>query len=653
MARILVVDDEHSIRVSLREFLRDAGHEVDTAEQAGEAMEMLEAEDFDVVVSDIILPRITGVSLLKTIKETSPHVQVILMTGEPTVETASEAVRAGAFDYLSKPIGKERLLTTVANAARVKVLDDERRRLAEENRDHQQNLERLVEERTEALRESEQRYRELFELDQDAVYVSARDGRLVDVNPAFLELFAYRDDELPSITTSDLYADPADQRDLLQSIERKGAVKEHAVRLRRKDGTEMDCLISATVRSGQGGETVGYRGVIRDVSERKSLEEQLRLSQKLEAVGQLAGGVAHDFNNLLTGITGYAQLVLGKIDAESLQATDLRKVLLMSNRAASLTRQLLAFSRRQTLEPRVFALSTLIEDSSKVLTRLIGENIEVELSLAPDAGNVCADPGQIEQILFNLAINARDAMPEGGKLTLETTEVKLDEEYCDRHIAVAPGRYLMLAVTDTGCGMDAETQGQIFEPFFTTKEQGEGTGLGLAVVYGIVKQHGGNIWVYSEPGRGTTLKVYLPRVEGEAEEIGFEEDPVAAPTGSETILVVEDEEEVRVITQRSLEEQGYRVHTAATPGEAEALYSKHGKKIDLLLTDVVLPEMDGPSLFARISEQAGSLKVLYMSGYAGGAILRNKLVEPGASFIQKPFTHAELARKVREALGKE
>ncbi len=653
MARILVVDDEHSIRVSLREFLRDAGHEVDTAEQADEAMEMLAAEDFDVVVTDIILPRITGVSLLKSIKEISPHVQVILMTGEPTVETASEAVRSGAFDYLSKPIGKERLLRTVANAAKLKSVEAERRRLIEENRQYQQNLEKLVELRTAALSESSRRYRELFEMDLDAVAITVQDGRFVDVNPAFLTMFGHDWDDLEPLTMLDIYADPADLAEFQRVIEEEGLVRENAAKLRKKDGTEIEGLVSATVRRGPSGESLGCQAVFRDISEKKLLEEQLRQSQKLEAVGQLAGGVAHDFNNLLTGITGYAQLVLGKIDSESLQATDLRKVLQMSNRAASLTRQLLAFSRRQTLEPRVFALGTLIEDSSKVLTRLIGENIEVELSLAPDAGNVYADPGQIEQILFNLVINARDAMPEGGKLTLETTEVKLDEEYCDRHIAVVPGRYVMLAVTDTGCGMDAETREQIFEPFFTTKEQGKGTGLGLAVVYGIVKQHEGNIWAYSEPGRGTTFKVYLPRVEAEAEEIGSEKDPGAAPTGSETILVVEDEEDVRVITERELKEQGYRVYTAATPSEAEALYSKHGKKIDLLLTDVVLPEMDGPSLFARISEQAGSLKVLYMSGYAGGAVLRNKLVEPEASFIQKPFTHTELARKVREALDKE
>ena len=424
-------------------------------------------------------------------------------------------------------------------------------------------------------------------------------------------------------------------------------------RILHPDGSERVVQSRGSVTRDEAGDPVRMVGHVQDMTEQRLLEEQLRQSQKIEAVGQLAGGVAHDFNNLLTGIIGYTQLVQRKIGAESPQAADLGRVLQLSNRAASLTRQLLAFSRRQTLESKVFNLNALLQDSNKVLTRLIGEHIEVEFHPGPDAGNVRGDPSQIEQVVFNLMINARDAMPEGGKLTLETADVMLDEEYCDRHVAVAPGRYVMLAVTDAGCGMDAETLEQIFEPFFTTKERGEGTGLGLAVVYGIVKQHGGSIWVYSEPGRGTTVKVYLARVEEEAEEISYDEEPVAALTGSETILVVEDEETVRVITKRALEEQGYRVYTAATPGEAEALYSKHEEEIDLLLTDVVLPEMDGPSLFARMSEQTGSLKVLYMSGYAEAAILRNKLVAGEVNFIQKPFAQIELARKVREALGKE
>ncbi|MFQ5743960.1 MAG: ATP-binding protein, partial [Acidobacteriota bacterium] len=400
------------------------------------------------------------------------------------------------------------------------------------------------------------------------------------------------------------------------------------------------------------GGAVTFSGFIRDISERKALEQQLRQAQKMEAVGQLAGGVSHDFNNLLTGITGYTQLALQQLPDDAPVTDDLRKVLEVAGKAARLTRQLLAFSRRQTLEFKVFNLNGLVANTSEMLKRLISVNVEIEFLAAPDVGNVRADPGQIEQVLVNLVVNSRDAMPEGGKLTIETGDVTLDEAYCDQHAGVRPGRYVMLAVTDTGCGMDEETQQKIFEPFFTTKKAEEGTGLGLATVYGIVKQHEGNIWVYSEPGKGTTFKVYLPTVAEMAEELGPKAELEPARRGSELILLVEDQEDVRDVARRALEAQGYEVLAAAGPREAEELFAEHLGEIELLVIDVVMPEMDGPTLCRQLSDKSPSLKVLYMSGYAERAMLRNGVLGPGRPFIPKPFTPAQLLKKVREVLDK-
>ena len=405
---------------------------------------------------------------------------------------------------------------------------------------------------------------------------------------------------------------------------------------------------SQPIRSGlyAGGRIEHYY----DVTQRRVLEVQLRLSQRMEAVGRLAGGIAHDFNNLLTGIIGYAQLLLGQVEEDSPAGRDLAQVRELADRAATLTRQLLAFSRRQILEPIVLNINTLVENITRMLQRIIGEDIDLQLAVAPDLGNVRADPAQVEQVLMNLAVNARDAMPNGGKLTIETANVVLDQEYANGHIAVTPGPHVMLAVSDTGHGMDEETQQHVFEPFFTTKEAGEGTGLGLATVYGIVKQHGGNIWVYSEPGEGTTFKVYLPRVEEEAEALpsgGPEGNPAR---GTETILVVEDERMVRDLVKRVLEGRGYTVLTAASPGEAEQVLDCHREEIALLLTDVVLPERSGRELYETLAESRPSLKVLYISGYTGNAISHRGVLEAGTAFLQKPFTPDALAGKVREVL---
>ncbi len=417
---------------------------------------------------------------------------------------------------------------------------------------------------------------------------------------------------------------------------------------RRKDGTEFPAEASIS-KLRLGAETV-FTVILRDTTERQSLQTQLLQAQKMEAVGRLAGGVAHDFNNLLTAITGYADLLLEDLSVEAAGREEVEEIKKAAHRAAALTRQLLAFSRQQVLATQVLDLNALVGDMEKMLRRLIGEDIDLRTGLARDLGAVQADPGQLEQVIMNLAVNARDAMPHGGKLTIETANAELDGTYAREHVPTEAGRYVMLAVTDTGIGMDEGTKAHLFEPFFTTKEQGKGTGLGLATVYGIVKQSGGYLWVYSEPGKGTTFKIYLPRVEGAPRPAA--QPPVAPGSlrGSETILLVEDEAAVRNLTRRVLQGYGYTVLPTEDGQEALRAAHEHHGPIQLLVTDVVMPKMSGRELAQRLGPQRPEMKVLYLSGYTDDAIVHHGVLEPGLAFLQKPFTPQTLARKVREVL---
>jgi PAS domain S-box-containing protein len=381
-------------------------------------------------------------------------------------------------------------------------------------------------------------------------------------------------------------------------------------------------------------------------------EEQLRQSQKMEAVGQLAGGIAHDFNNLLTAINGYSELTMMQLKAEDPLRHNIEEIKKAGDRAASLTRQLLAFSRKQVLQPKVIDLNLLVEEIEKMLRRLIGEDIDLQTLLDTELGSIKADPGQIEQVIMNLVVNARDAMPQGGKLIIETGNVFLDEEFVRQHIATHSGHYVMLAVSDTGIGMNEQTQARIFEPFFTTKEVGKGTGLGLSTVYGIVKQSGGNIWVYSEVGQGTTFKVYLPRIDEGAEEYRRNTEEEDALQGIETVLLAEDEEMVRKLSRQVLEMYGYQVLEAANGGAALLICERYQGKIDLMLTDVIMPEMSGRELADRLNHLRPDMKVLFMSGYTGDAIVDRGILGEDENFIQKPFTPNALAQKVREVLDK-
>ena len=372
----------------------------------------------------------------------------------------------------------------------------------------------------------------------------------------------------------------------------------------------------------------------------------------MEAVGRLAGGVAHDFNNVLTAITGYSELLLDELQPGDPKRQDVEEIKAAGLRAAALTRQLLAFSRKQVLQTRVLDVNDVVRGLEKMLRRLLGEDVKVELALEAALGAVRADPGQLEQVIVNLAVNSRDAMPGGGLLTLETANVELDEAYVNSHAGASPGRHVMLAVTDTGIGMDAETRSQIFEPFFTTKERGKGTGLGLSVVYGIVKQSGGSVWVYSEPGRGTTFKVYLPRVDEPVEGLELESAVQPVAGGTETVLVAEDDPAVREIVADVLTRKGYRVLRAPDGQTALEMARAAAGEIHLLVTDIVMPGMTGRQLAEAFAIARPGVRVLYMSGYTDGAVVRQGVLAEGLPFLQKPFTPNALALKVREVLDR-
>jgi PAS domain S-box-containing protein len=504
----------------------------------------------------------------------------------------------------------------------------------------------------EQLQASERKYRLLFETSPEAMLVYDHDTlRILAVNEAAITRYGYSEPEFLALTIRDIRPpeDVARLDDELQHRPEEGVVRT-GIQHRTKDGRvfEVDFVARPIEFAGRRARLV----LARDVTAQRQLEEQLRQSQKMEAVGQLAGGIAHDFNNLLTAIIGSTQLLLHATPPDDARREDLEEIRHAGTRAAELTRQLLAFSRRQVLAPKVLEPNAVVANMDRMLRRLLGEDVELITSLDPGAGAVSADPGQLEQVLLNLAVNARNAMPTGGRLTVATARVTLTEELVTPRPThrLPPGDYVCLAVSDTGAGMDEGTQAHLFEPFFTTKEVGKGTGLGLATAYGIVKQSGGYIWVYSEPGHGTTVKVYLPRVAGTAAAQAPTPEPQDVRGGGETVLLVEDAAPVRSLARRSLEARGYRVLDAADGSAALAVASAHGSAIDLLVTDVVMPGMSGRELAERLAPGRPGMKVLYTSGYTDDAMVRQGVLTAGVAFLQKPFVPETLARKVREVL---
>ncbi len=514
----------------------------------------------------------------------------------------------------------------------------------------------------EALRESEEKYRSILENIQDGYIEVDLAGNFTFVNGVVCRRLGYSREELIGMNnrqyTDETTAKKAYQ--LYNRVYRTGEpVRNFEEEVIRKDGTRWIYELSVSLIRNPEGKPIGFQGISRDITERKraekemaALQEQLRESQKMEAIGRLAGGIAHDFNNLLTVIKGYSQLSLMELKEGDPLKGNIEEIQKGSQRAADLTRQLLAFSRRQVMEMKVLDLNTLLRDLDKMLRRIIGEDIELTTLLANDLGRVKIDPGQIEQVIMNLAVNAKDAMPSGGKLTIETANAVLDESYARNHADVKPGRYVMFSVSDTGVGMTPEVRERLFEPFFTTKQKGRGTGLGLSTVYGIVKQSGGNIWVYSEPGHGTTFKIYLSRVDEPLEQLREKTTREELLRGSETVLVVEDEEKVRQLTVEILGKQGYSVLDASQGDDALAISEKHKGPIHLILVDVVMPGISGTELTKRLAFLRPETKILYMSGYTDNAIVHHGVLEKGVNYIQKPFTIDELTRKVREALDK-
>ena len=511
----------------------------------------------------------------------------------------------------------------------------------------------------EALRESEERYRILFDSNPLPMWVvEAETLNFLAVNDAAIKHYGYSYEEFLAMSLANVHL-PEDVPDLMKNLAdpTSPVYRADVWKHRRKDETTIDVEITShdLMFSGKRARLV----LINDITEQKwaeealrQSEEQLRQSQKLESVGRLAGGIAHDFNNMLTAINGYSDLILARLAADDPIRRNVEEIKKAGVRSAELTHQLLAFSRRQILQAKVLDLNKVISDTIIMLQRLIGEDIHLIASLSPEIGLIEADPGQLSQVILNLVVNSRDAMPKGGSIVIETESVYLDEQYAGQHISAKPGDYVMLAVSDTGTGMDEETRKQIFEPFFTTKEIGKGTGLGLSTVYGIVKQSGGNIWVYSEIGKGTTFKIYLPIMSQNAAVAEKTIESIELQKGSETILLVEDEDVVRNLSREVLELCGYKVIEAENGLAALAICEKYGGEIDMLMTDVVMPQMGGRELAQTLLESYPQMRVLFTSGYTDDAIVRHGILDVGTNFIQKPFTFENLARKIRELFDK-
>ncbi len=504
------------------------------------------------------------------------------------------------------------------------------------------------------LLQREELFRLITENAADMIAVLDPEGRRLYTSPSYERILGYPPEEIEKTSLFE-QVHPED-RELVEEAmleARTGGGRRYEYRIRHRDGTWRLLESTASMIQGEDGKAAKLVIVNRDITGRRRLEEQFRQSQKMEAVGRLSGGIAHDFNNILGVIIGYSEILQERMDVKDPLASCVEEILQAGRRAASLTRQLLAFSRQQVLEPKVVDINSIILDVEKMLRRLIGEDIELSTVLDPTLGRIKADSGQIEQAILNMAVNARDAMPDGGKLTIRTENAEMDELAVRKYsYPVKPGRYVLLTVTDTGIGMNVATQAHIFEPFFTTKEKGKGTGLGLATVYGVVKQSEGYIEVHSELGQGSTFRIYLPIVDAPIDREKRSATKTAPANGNETILLAEDEQTLRTLTRNILESLGYKILEAGTGEDAFEISRQYSGRIDLILTDVVMPGMNGPALANHVIRYRPDVRVLYISGYTGQAVGQGVL-PAGSNFLPKPYTRESLARKVREALQTE
>jgi two-component system, cell cycle sensor histidine kinase and response regulator CckA len=631
--RVLIVEDsEADAQLLLRELGRGGFDVTSTRVQTAATMKKeLEESVWDLVVSDFTMPTFDAPRAVATLKQTGLDLPLIVVSGTVGEESAVDALKAGAHDFIIK--GKlARLIPAVERELR------------------EAKVRQAGRQAEKALRESEERYRQIIETTNEGVWLIDPTLKTMFVNARMADMLGYGVEGIVGRSVLDFVADES-RSAMAAPLQRRqtGAADQVEIRLKRKDGTDVWVLLGSTPLFDGSGEYRGALAMTMDITARKQLEGQLRQSQKLEAIGSLAGGVAHDFNNLLSVVLSYATLLMENLPANDPVRVDLQEIKKAGDRAADLTRQLLAFSRRQVLEPRTLDLNHILAGLEKMLRRLLVEDVELCLLTSPKLGKIRADPTQIEQVVMNLVVNARDAMPRGGKLSIETDNVELDASYAASHLDVAPGAYVVLAVTDTGAGMDAATVGRIFEPFFTTKETGKGTGLGLSTVFGIVQQSRGHISVNSEPGRGTTFKVYFPRTHGESERISAP-SAVTYLGGTETILLVEDEEAVRAVARTILHRRGYKVLEAQNGGEAFLICEKYAAEIDLLIADVIMPRMGGRELAERLARIQPEMKVLFISGYASDSVARQGVLEPGITYLQKPITPDPFLRKVREVL---
>jgi two-component system, cell cycle sensor histidine kinase and response regulator CckA len=625
--QILHLEDNPIDAMVVQSHLASSGlnFEISQVETELDYLSALESESFALILADYTLPFFDGLSALRMAREKCRDTPFVILSGTIGDDLAVETLKNGATDYVLKScLG--RLVPVITRA--IKESEDRvARRQAKK-----------------ALRDAEEQMRFTVERIPAVLWTTDRELRFTSIHGAGLVAGEWE----AGMVGKSLVTPAATQKDITP-------VKEHLAALA---GNKVDYDVSVNGKDYQAhvapltsdGEIIGCIGLAVDVTERKALELEMRHAQKMEAVGRLAGGIAHDFNNLLTVITGYSDLTLLSLDPNDPLRSNLDEVNKACDRAAGLARHLLAFSRKQVLSPKVLNLNTTVSEMKKMMPPLIGEDIELVIELSPELGQVKADSGQIEQIIANLVVNARDAMPLGGELAITTSNVDLGDEIGHRYESVQPGRYVLVTVSDTGHGMPPETMRHIFEPFFTTKEVGKGTGLGLSTVYGIVKQSGGYISVDSEVGQGTTFKIYLPQVDDEVGENETRPTFTGLVPGKEIVLLVEDDNQVRSVAAMALEISGYDVLTAANGEDALLVCEGYHNKIDLLLTDVVMPRMSGQELSSRLLRLRPDTRVLYMSGYSENAIIHHGVMEDGADFIEKPFSPETLTRRIREVL---
>jgi hypothetical protein len=643
--RVLLVEDTETDAKLIAFELRRVWPllEVERVDTADAMRGAFERKVWDVVLSDWSMPKFSAAAALGVMKERRLDLPFIIVSGTIGEETAVEAMRAGAHDFVLKD--KLGLLRPAIERA---LRDGEERAARRQAED--------------ALRQSEMRFRRLADSGIIGIVVAEVEGKILDANDSYLRMLGYSRAELLDgpVRWSDLTPPELAHLSLraAEQLRATGVAPPWESESLGKDGRRVPVFMGAAML-----EHAQFIVVLADLTERKvaeagraraesalrQSEEQLQQAQKMEAIGRLAGGVAHDFNNILSVILSYGELILDGLRPSDPLRGDVEEITKAASRAAGLTRQLLMFSRQQVVAPKVLSLHEVLTPMMQMMQRLLGADVELVVVAPNAAGRVKVDPSHIEQVVLNLVVNARDAMPTGGKLTIETANVELDDEYASSHLPSRAGPHVMLSVSDNGSGMSQETQARIFEPFFTTKEVGKGTGLGLSTVFGIVHQSGGNVWVYSEVGIGTTFKVYLPRVDAEADVLRVSAAPRTL-RGTETILLVEDEEQVRAILLSILRRQGYHVISAPNAMEALALSEVRTESIDLLVTDVVMPKMSGPELAKRIAPMRPNMKVLCMSGYTDDSIVRHGVLDSGVAFLQKPITPSALASKVRAVL---